>query len=165
MFSVERYIRGKWICDDYETLIQAPMPAQVIDKGIPTAESGNDREIRPPGKSSAVPALLSHAQPWPAGWALAAYSCSHWSMSRAKWSLSTMWCTSMKPRCRCSLRARRKRIELTFGPMPRQPLPRSARRSFSSSRSGGHARSFLKDWKRQRSATILVARRPVFHSA
>jgi len=31
-------IRGKWVCDDCETLIQAPVPAQVIDKGIPTAE-------------------------------------------------------------------------------------------------------------------------------
>ncbi|RON06744.1 hypothetical protein BK659_20900 [Pseudomonas brassicacearum] len=26
-----------WICDDCETLIQAPVPAQIIDKGIPTA--------------------------------------------------------------------------------------------------------------------------------
>jgi transposase len=31
------HVRGKWVCDDCETLIQAPVPAQVIDKGIPTA--------------------------------------------------------------------------------------------------------------------------------
>ncbi|MDF5774808.1 IS66 family transposase [Pseudomonas syringae] len=37
VFTVERHVRGKWVCDDYETLIQAPVPAQVIDKGIPTA--------------------------------------------------------------------------------------------------------------------------------
>lgn len=37
VFSVERHIRGKWVCDDCETLVQAPVPAQVIDKGIPTA--------------------------------------------------------------------------------------------------------------------------------
>jgi len=36
-FTVERHIRGKWACDQCETLIQAPVPAQVIDKGIPTA--------------------------------------------------------------------------------------------------------------------------------
>lgn len=30
-------MRGKWICDDCEIFIQAPVPAQVIDKGIPTA--------------------------------------------------------------------------------------------------------------------------------
>ena len=36
-FSVERHIRGKWACDNCETLIQAPAPAQIIDKGIPTS--------------------------------------------------------------------------------------------------------------------------------
>jgi transposase len=37
VFSVERHIRGKWVCVKCETLIQAPVPAHVIDKGIPTA--------------------------------------------------------------------------------------------------------------------------------
>ncbi|TFB37143.1 IS66 family transposase [Pseudomonas sp. F01002] len=37
VFTVERHVRGKWVCDDCETLIQAPVPAQIIDKGIPTA--------------------------------------------------------------------------------------------------------------------------------
>jgi transposase len=37
VFTVERHIRGKWVCNSCETLIQAPVPAQVIDKGIPTA--------------------------------------------------------------------------------------------------------------------------------
>lgn len=37
VFTVERHIRGKWVCSACETLIQAPVPAQVIDKGIPTA--------------------------------------------------------------------------------------------------------------------------------
>ncbi|SHM07027.1 IS66 family transposase [Vreelandella subglaciescola] len=36
-FTVERHIRGKWACKQCDTLIQAPAPAQVIDKGIPTA--------------------------------------------------------------------------------------------------------------------------------
>ncbi|WP_122290102.1 IS66 family transposase [Pseudomonas savastanoi] len=36
VFTVERHVRGKWVCYDCETLIQAPVPAQVIDKGIPT---------------------------------------------------------------------------------------------------------------------------------
>ena len=34
---VERHIRGKWACAQCQTLIQAPVPAEVIDKGIPTA--------------------------------------------------------------------------------------------------------------------------------
>lgn len=34
---MERHIQGKWACDKCETLIQAPVLPQVIDKGIPTA--------------------------------------------------------------------------------------------------------------------------------
>jgi transposase len=36
VFSVERHIRGKWACAKCETLIQAPVEAHIIDKGIPT---------------------------------------------------------------------------------------------------------------------------------
>ena len=37
VFTVEEHIRGKWVCQECQTLIQAPVPAQMIDKGIPTA--------------------------------------------------------------------------------------------------------------------------------
>jgi transposase len=37
VFTVERHVRGKWVCGHCETLVQAPVPAQIIDKGIPTA--------------------------------------------------------------------------------------------------------------------------------
>ena len=37
LFTVERHIRGKWACAQCQTLSQAPVPAQIIDKGIPTA--------------------------------------------------------------------------------------------------------------------------------
>jgi transposase len=37
VFEVERHIRGKWVCRRCERLIQAPVPAHIIDKGIPTA--------------------------------------------------------------------------------------------------------------------------------
>lgn len=36
-FTVERHVRGKWACGRCETLVQAPMPPQVIDKGLPTS--------------------------------------------------------------------------------------------------------------------------------
>jgi len=36
VFTIERHIRGKWVCASCETLTQAPVPAHVIDKGIPT---------------------------------------------------------------------------------------------------------------------------------
>jgi len=37
VFTVQRHIRGKWVCRHCETLVQAPVPAYVIDKGIPTS--------------------------------------------------------------------------------------------------------------------------------
>ena len=37
LFTVERHIRGKWACVQCQSLIQAPVPAQIIDKGIATA--------------------------------------------------------------------------------------------------------------------------------
>jgi len=37
VFTVERHIRGKWVCAKCETLVQAPVAAHIIDKGIPTA--------------------------------------------------------------------------------------------------------------------------------
>ena len=36
-FTVEQHVRGKWVCRSCQSLIQAPVPAQVIDKGIPTS--------------------------------------------------------------------------------------------------------------------------------
>src|SRR5690554_6901158 len=35
--QVERHIRGKWVCRKCEVLVQEPVPAQVIDKGIATS--------------------------------------------------------------------------------------------------------------------------------
>lgn len=35
-FTVERHVRGKWVCKRREHIVQAPAPAHVIDKGIPT---------------------------------------------------------------------------------------------------------------------------------
>jgi transposase len=37
VFTVERHIRGKWACARCQSLVQAPVPAQVMDRGLPTA--------------------------------------------------------------------------------------------------------------------------------
>jgi transposase len=37
VFTVERHVRGKWVCRPCETLVQAPVAPHIIDKGIPTA--------------------------------------------------------------------------------------------------------------------------------
>ena len=39
VFTVERHVRGKWVCRCCEKLIQAPVPAHVIDKGIASAQA------------------------------------------------------------------------------------------------------------------------------
>ena len=36
IFTVEKHIRGKWACAHCKTLVQAPVPAQIIDKGVAT---------------------------------------------------------------------------------------------------------------------------------
>ena len=36
VFTVQRHIRGKWVCAKCQTLVQAPVPAHIIDKGVPT---------------------------------------------------------------------------------------------------------------------------------
>ena len=35
-FTVCRHVRGKWVCRCCQSLVQAPVPPHVIDKGIPT---------------------------------------------------------------------------------------------------------------------------------
>jgi transposase len=53
VMTVERHIRGKWACTNCQTLIQAPVPAQIIDKGIPT--SGLLAQVLVFGSLAAVP--------------------------------------------------------------------------------------------------------------
>jgi transposase len=36
VFTVERHVRGKWVCAACETLVQEPVAPHIIDKGIPT---------------------------------------------------------------------------------------------------------------------------------
>jgi transposase len=36
VFSVERHVRGKWVCACCEKIVQAPVAPHVIDKGLPT---------------------------------------------------------------------------------------------------------------------------------
>ena len=37
VLTVQRHVRGKWACSECHTLTQAPVPAQIIDKGLPTS--------------------------------------------------------------------------------------------------------------------------------
>ena len=37
VLTVQRHVRGKWACSECQTLMQAAVPAQIIDKGLPTS--------------------------------------------------------------------------------------------------------------------------------
>ena len=37
VFTVERHVRGKWVCACCEKLVQAPVAPHIIDKGLPTS--------------------------------------------------------------------------------------------------------------------------------
>ena len=37
VITLEQHIRGQWACAQFDILIQAPVPVQIIYKGTPTA--------------------------------------------------------------------------------------------------------------------------------
>jgi transposase len=87
VFTVERHVRGKWACAHCQKLVQAPVPAHVIDKGIPTAGLlahvlvAKFLDHLPLYRQERIferAAWPSPAPPWRSGWASAARSCSRW---------------------------------------------------------------------------------------
>ena len=88
-FTVERHIRGKWACSECEALVQAPVPAHVIDKGIPTtgllahvliASISITCRCIARKASSAGPAYRFRNRHWPNGSGRWALPCNRWSM-------------------------------------------------------------------------------------
>ncbi len=87
VFSVERHIRGKWVCTQCETLVQAPVAPHIIDKGIPT--TGLLAQVLVAKYQDHLPlyrqehifgraGLATRARRWPVGWASAVCNCSRW---------------------------------------------------------------------------------------
>jgi len=116
VFTVEQHVRGKWVCGKCETLIQAPVPAHVIDKGIPTAgllaqvlvvKFMDHLPLYGRRKSLPAPGWPCRARRWANGSAYAACVCSRWSTRCAPNCLATMCYTLTRRRCKCSIRARR----------------------------------------------------------
>ena len=86
-FTVERHIRGKWVCDQCETLVQTPVPPHVIDKGIPTAgllahtlvsKFGDHLPCIGRSASMRAPVWPSRNRHWARGWASVACVCNRW---------------------------------------------------------------------------------------
>ena len=127
VFTVERHIRGKWACSQCRTLMQAPVPAEIIDKGIPT--SGLLAQVlvakhtpitfrstvRKP--SSDEPAWRYRARRSARGSACADFDCSLWSTRSRSTCCAARWCMPTRRRWRCWPPAAARPTGPTSGPM------------------------------------------------
>ena len=160
VFTVERHIRGKWVCAQCETLIQAPVPAQVIDKGIPTA--GLLAQVMVAKYADHLPLYRQEKIFARAGLAIPRSTLAQWvgscgvqlqplvdalrdivlkqSIVHADETPVQMLAPGMKKTQRAYVWA--------YVPSPFPDL-RAAVYDFSPSRAGEHARTFLGDWKGQ----------------
>lgn len=160
VFTVERHIRGKWVCAQCETLIQAPVPAQVIDKGIPTA--GLLAQVMVAKYADHLPLYRQEKIFGRAGLAIPRSTLAQWvgscgvqlqplvdalrdivlkqSIVHADETPVQMLAPGMKKTQRAYVWA--------YVPSPFADL-RAAVYDFSPSRAGEHARTFLGDWKGQ----------------
>jgi hypothetical protein len=141
VFTVERHVRGKWVCAECETLVQAPVPAQVIDKGIPTA--GLLAQVLVAKYADHLPLYRQEEIFARAGLALPRSTLGQWvgvcgvrlqPLSRhcVKHYFSTACCTPTRPRYRCSIREKRKRIAPICGRTAPQVMRRYAVLSMTS---------------------------------
>ncbi len=134
VFTVERHIRGKWACAACQTPVQAPVPAQVIDKGIPTA--GLLAQVLVSKYADHAPlyrqeqmfgrAGLAIARSTQGAWVGAAvYGCSPWWTRCARRCSRPAFCMPTRRRCRCSSPATARRIAPTSGVAARRRTTRS----------------------------------------
>ena len=107
VFTVERHVRGKWACVNCKTLIPAPVPDQVIDKGILTAgllaqgwwpSTPTTCRCTVRKRSSGVPAWKSRDLRSVRGSAPVVYACNHGSMRSRKPSSLIACCMLMRRR-------------------------------------------------------------------
>jgi len=126
VFTVERHVRGKWACAKCQTLIQAPVPAQVIDKGIPTA--GLLAQEMVAKYADHLPLYRQETIFERAGLAIARSTlgawvgaCGPWSMHSSKPSSLIACCMPTRRRSRCSSPAPARRTALTCGPTHQAP--------------------------------------------
>jgi transposase len=132
IFTVERHVRGKWVCNRCQTLVQAPVPAQIIDKGIPTA--GLLAHVLVAKYADHLPlyrqqrifaragvALSDSTLAQCNGWVPAASNCSPWSMHCRQSCSHSQCCMPTKHRWRCSNLAMARRTGPTCGVIAARP--------------------------------------------
>jgi transposase len=176
VFSVEQHVRGKWACRQCETLIQAPVPAQAIDKGIPTA--GLLAHVMVAKFADHLPLYRQEKIFGRAGLMIARSTLAQWvgqagvqlqplvdALREAVLTQNVIHAD--ETRCKCSHQARRKLIGLTSG----STAPRRFRHSrpwFTTSVQAGRANMHAASLGRGTAswcATTLLATKPVLSKA
>lgn len=160
VFTVERHIRGKWVCAQCETLIQAPVPAQVIDKGIPTA--GLLAQVMVAKYADHLPLYRQEKIFGRAGLAIPRSTLAQWVGScgvQLQPLVDALRDVVLKQRIvhadetpvqmlAPGMKKTQRAYVWAYVPSPFADL-RAAVYDFSPSRAGEHARTFLGDWKGQ----------------
>jgi transposase len=158
VFTVERHIRGKWSCAKCRTLKQAPVPAQIIDKGIPTA--GLLAHVLVAKYADHLPLYRQEAIFGRAGMEIPRSTLAAW-VGKCGASLQPL-VDALRAELLCSqvLHADETAVAMldpgagqthrsylwAFLSGPYEPL-RAVVYDFANSRSGQHARDFLGDWR------------------
>ena len=129
VFNVERHIRGKWVCAKCQTLVQAPVPPHMIDKGMPTA--GLLAQVLVAKYLDHLPLYRQEGIFERAGLAIPRSTLAQWvgacgvqlqplvdALRASCWSATC--CTPMRRRWRCSSRATARRTGPTSGATARR---------------------------------------------
>jgi transposase len=157
VFHVERHVRGKWVCRHCETLIQAPVPAQVIDKGIPTA--GLLAQVLVAKYADHLPLYRQESIFERAGVALPRSTLAQWigacgvrlqpvaqALQAALLTRTVLHADETPvPMLKPGLGRTHRAYLWSYGTSQFDPLP-AVVYDFAESRSGHHARSFLGSW-------------------
>ncbi len=158
LFSVERHIRGKWTCSHCQTLVQAPVAPAIIDKGIPTA--GLVTHVVVAKFNDHLPLYRQSQIFGRAGFAIPPSTLASWVgktgvwlqpvVDRLKWHLmnrSVLHADETPVATLAPGTGKTHRSYLWAYAAGEFEDLRAVVYDFTPSRSGEHARAFLKDWK------------------
>jgi transposase len=157
-FTVERHVQGKWACVGCQKLIQAPVPAQIIDKGIPTSNLLADVLVAKYGDHLPLYRLEDiYAR---AGAPLPRSTLAQWVGQCGVQLRPLVDALKAEMMAHAVLHADETPVEMlkpgtgkthkaylwAYSPGVFEPM-KAVVYDFADSRSGGHARAFLGDWR------------------
>ena len=158
VFTVQRHVRGKWSCGHCRKLVQAPVPAHVIDKGIPTA--GLLAQVLVAKYADHLPLYRQEGIFARAGLALPRSTLAQWvgicgvqlqplvdALKQEVLSHAVLHADETPVAMLSPGKGKTQRSYLwAYAPGAFEPL-KAVIYDFADSRAGAHARAFLGDWK------------------